>query len=239
MPHQREERKNGSWLSKAERTVGHRFRNRELLRAALTHPSTGEDGKAFQRLEFVGDAVLTLLMSLHLYKRYPDFPPGLLTRLRASLVNRRTLAHAATQLGLPDILRLGKAEERGGRRRPTLLAASFEAVVAALFLDGGRDAVTAFLENHFFPLISPDPSLDPKSELQHLVQTALKVPPRYRLLHHWGPPHARRFEVAVEVRGQILGRGKGDNRREAEREAAHVALTYVRENHNILGPPRG
>ncbi len=230
----RKDSEQDSWLQQAERKLGQRFRSRALLRAALTHPSAGREGRAFERLEFLGDAILTLLLSLHLYRNYPDLSPGGLTRLRASIVNRTKLAQAAMQLGLPVMLRLGKSEEPDGRHRSALLAAAFEAVVAALFLDRGLRGVTKFLQQHLLPLFPPDASLDSKSELQTLLQAMLKIPPRYRLLRHWGPPHARRFAVEVEVRGQRLGRGEGQSRREAEQGAARSALGYLRDHHNIL-----
>lgn len=222
------------WLRQAEKKLGCRFRDPALLRGALTHPSTGKEGRIFERLEFLGDAVLSLLLSHHLYQKYPDLPPGGLTRLRASTVNRTKLAQAAKHLGLPAMLRLGKSEEPDGRQRPTLLAAAFEAVVASLFLDHGLRGATKFLEQHLLPLCPPDVSLDPKSALQTLVQAALKIRPRYRLLQQWGPPHARRFAMEVEVRGQTLGRGEGGSRREAEQAAARSALGYLRNDHNIL-----
>lgn len=230
----RKAREQDSWLEQAERRLGHRFHNRALLRAALTHPSAAREGGTFERLEFLGDAVLTLLLSLHLYQKYPDLPPGGLTRLRASMVNRAKLAQAAKQLGLPAMLRLGKSEEPDGRQRPTLLAAAFEAVVASLFLDRGLRGATKFLEQHLLPLCPPDASLDPKSALQTLVQAVLKIRPRYRVLHQWGPPHARRFATEVEVRGQRLGSGEGGSRREAEQAAARSALGYLQDHHNIL-----
>ncbi|MFQ5846764.1 MAG: ribonuclease III [Candidatus Methylomirabilales bacterium] len=226
---------NASWVQDAERTLGHRFRNRALLRAALTHPSAGTDGSAFARLEFLGDAILALVVSLHLYHHHPDLSPGGLTRLRAGTVNRTILAQAATRLGLPPLLRLGKGEaSSGGRRRPALLAAALEAVVAALFLDRGLRPVQRFLEGHLLPLLSPNAGLDPKSELQTLLQALFKTRPCYHLIHHWGPPHAPRFEVEVEVRGVRLGGGTGGGRREAEQAAARSAMAHLRRNHNIL-----
>ncbi len=238
-PQRKAQEEKDSWVRDAEKKLGHRFRSPALLRAALTHPSVGSDGRAFERLEFLGDAILTLLSGLHLYQSYPELPPGELTRLRASLVNRTTLAQAATHLDLPTMLRLGKSLEPAGRHRPTLLAAAFEAVVAAVFLDRGLVSVTRFLNRHLLSLFNPDVSLDPKSELQTVLQTALRIPPRYCLLQSWGPPHARQFEVEVEVRGEKLGRGKGGSRREAERAAARRALSHLRLNHNILGPSSG
>lgn len=178
----------------------------------------------FERLEFLGDAILTLLVGLHVYERYPQFPPGGLTRLRASMVNRAALARAAAHLGLHSMIQMGKSEQPSAPGRPSLLAAAFEAVVAALYLDRGVDAVANFLERHLLARSAPDVSLDPKSELQNLVQAALKTPPRYRLVQHSGPSHARRFEVEVAVKGEILGRGQGESRRAAEQAAARAAL---------------
>lgn len=227
-------REKDSWLKEAEAKLGQRFRNRALLRAALTHPSVGAEGRAFERLEFLGDAILALALALDLYRRYPDRSPAELTRLRASLVNRHALAQAATQLGVPSMLRMGKSEEPEGRRRATILADAFEAIVAALFLDRGLDSVTKFLRQHLLPRLSPDLSLDAKSELQTGVQAVLKTLPRYRILKLSGLPHARRFEVEVQVKGQTLGRGKGASRREAEQNAARSALAHLSENPHIL-----
>jgi ribonuclease-3 len=222
------------WINEAETKLGQRFRNPALLRAALTHPSVGAEGRAFERLEFLGDAILSLVLALELYQRHPDLSPGELTRLRASLANRNALAQAATHLGLPAMLRLGKSEEPEGRRRATVLAAAFEALVAALFLDRGLGAVTKFLGRHLLPQLSPDFSLDAKSELQRHVQAVLKTLPRYRILKLSGLPHARRFEVEVKVKGQTLGSGKGVSRREAEQNAARGALTRLRDHPHIL-----
>ena len=223
------------WLHEVERRLGHRFRRPGLLRAALTHPSVGAEGRTFERLEFLGDAILTFLLGLHLYQGHPDLAPGRLTRLRASVVNRTTLARAATQLGLPTLLRLGKGEEPRGRERISVRAAAFEAVVAALYLDRGLAAVRTFLKQHLLPLCKPDDTLDPKSELQMYLQAVLRVVPRYRLLRHRGPPHAPRFEVEVAAGGQKLATGQGGSRREAERSAARAAMATIRRDPNILG----
>lgn len=229
------DRKTDSWVREAERRLGHRFRRPDLLRAALTHPSVGTEGRTFERLEFLGDAILTFLLGLHLYQSHPDFAPGRLTRVRASVVNRTTLARAASQLGLPALLRLSKGEEPGGRERISVCAAAFEAVVAALYLDRGLATVRTFLKQHLLPLCIPNDTLDPKSELQMYVQAALRVVPRYRLLRHRGPPHAPRFEVEVEAGGHKLTKGQGGSRREAERSAARAALATIRRDPNILG----
>lgn len=217
-------RETDGWVKEAEKKLGYRFRNRALLRAALTHPSAGGETRAFERMEFLGDAILSLLVGLHVYERYPALPPGGLTRLRASMVNRAALARAAAHLGLHTIIQMGKSEQTGGPGRPSLLAAAFEAVVAALYLDRGVDAVASFIERHLLATSRPDVSLDPKSELQTLVQATLKMPPRYRLVRQSGPSHARRFEVEVVVKEDILGKGRGESRRAAEQAAARAAL---------------
>ena len=231
-----EDMKTDSWLQEVEKRLGHRFRSRALLRAALTHPSVGREGKAFERLEFLGDAILTFLLGLHLYQHHPDFSPGKLTRLRASMVNRTTLARAAARLGLPAWLRLGQGAKPEARERPSIGAAVFEAVVAALYLDRGLGAATRFLKQHLLSLVDPVDLLDPKSELQARVQAVIKVAPRYRLLRHRGPPHAPRFEVQVEAQGRRLAIGRGGSRREAERSAARAALVIICMNPNIWGP---
>ncbi|MFQ5988342.1 MAG: ribonuclease III [Candidatus Methylomirabilales bacterium] len=228
-----------AWVQEVERRLGHRFRRRTLLRAALTHPSVGAEGKTFRRLAFLGDAVLTLLLGLHVYQDHPDLPPGGLTRLRASMVNRTTLARAAAQLGLPMLLRLGKGDDPAGQERSSVLAAAFEAVVAALYLDRGLGAVSTFLDHHLLPLYIPDDSLDPKSELQTRWQGVFKMVPRYRVLRQLGPPHAPRFEVEVRAGGRRLAKGMGRSRQEAERMAAQAALTSLLKDHNILGPSSG
>lgn len=224
-----------SWLQEVEKKLGHRFRNRALLRAALTHPSVEGEGKTFERLEFLGDAILTFLVGLHVYQTHPHCSPGGLTKLRASMVNRTTLARAATQLGLAPLLRLGKGAKGETRERPSILAAAFETVVAALYLDRGLATVSKFLTRHLFPLFDPDEIPDPKSELQTRVQAVLKAIPRYRLLRRRGPPHAPRFQVEVVAEGRTLAKGEGGSRREAERSAARAALVIIWRDPNILG----
>ncbi len=228
-----------AWVQEVERRLGYRFRRRTLLRAALTHPSAGPEGKAFRRLAFLGDAVLTFLLGLHVYQDHPHLPPGGLTRLRASLVNRTTLARAAAELGLPMLFRLGKGDEPEGRERPSVLATGFEAVLAAIYLDRGLGAVRTFLEQHLLSLTIPDDSLDPKSELQTRLQQVFKIRPRYRLLRQLGPPHAPRFEVEVKAGGRRLAKGMGRSRHEAEHMAAQAALAGLWRDSNIWGPSSG
>jgi ribonuclease-3 len=221
------------WLREVERQLGYRFRHRALLQAALTHPSTADEKSGeFERLEFLGDAILTLLLSLRLFRDHPTLPPGKLTRLRASLVSRQALAKAAKAMGLDLLMLLGVGgEATGGRRRASILAATFEAVVAAVYLDRGLIPTEKFLQRHLLPHLTADATPDPKSRLQAIVQAQWKTIPRYRLIHRQGPAHSPTFEVVVEVNRREVGKGQGGSRRLAEQEAAQAALDQLGRDH--------
>ncbi|MCS7090163.1 MAG: ribonuclease III [Limisphaera sp.] len=216
-----------------EARLGWRFRQRELLAMALTHPSVAADAQASlatnQRLEFLGDAVLGMILSQALYQRYPAYEEGRLTKARARLVNRRTLAERARALELGKYLVLSPGEERlGGRQRSSALADAYEALVGALYLDGGLEAAREFVLREFESLLARVESLpwpdNPKGELQELLQAESPHPPEYRTLSVSGPDHARIFECAVWHQGRELGRGKGPSKKAAESEAALEAL---------------
>ena len=220
-------------LKELETRLGWRFRDRTLLRTALTHPSVAADAETApptnQRLEFLGDAVLGLILSQVLYERYPAYEEGRLTKARARLVNRRTLAERARALDLGAHLVLSAGEERlGGRQRSSALADAYEAVLGALYLDAGLEVTRAFVLREFGPLLAQLESLpwpdNPKGELQELLQAGSSHPPEYRLVSVSGPDHARVFECAVWHEGQELGRGKGPSKKAAETEAALEAL---------------
>ena len=218
--------------------MGYRFRDQELLLKALTHKSfVNEQGAAGggpaspqahnERLEFLGDAVLELAVSDLLYRREPDWEEGDLTRMRSRVVNARSLAAFALKLKLGDFLRLGRGEEKqGGRQRPALLADAFEALVAALFLDGGKNVV----EKLVVELVAAcQRSSDYKSELQEYLQAAGGTPPVYRLIRREGADHRPLFEVEVgDGRGRVLGIGRGASRKKAEQAAAAAALRKLR-----------
>jgi len=218
------------------------FRDENLLRLALTHPSVAHEGGEptphNQRLEFLGDAVLQLALTQQLYEKFPAFDEGPLTKARAKLVNRRTLAEHARALGLGAHLILGHGEEtHGGRERPSALADAFEALLGAIFLDGGFDAAREFILREFSPAfgkLSVLPTIEnPKGELQELLQARSPEAPEYRVVSATGPDHDRVFECTVHHGGVELARGSGKSKKAAESDAALAALKKLREEPGI------
>jgi ribonuclease-3 len=214
--------------------LGLRFDDLSLLGGALVHSSyvnehLDETIESNERLEFLGDAVLSLIVSEILYRRHPDEPEGILTTRRAAIVSTDGLARIARRLGIGEALILGQgAEHSGERARSSVLAGLFEAIVAAIFLDRGLAAAQAFVLRAAGPEIEaavPADSLKaPKSRLQERAFTRTGRPPSYRIVSSEGPDHDRHFVVEVSVDGSILGVGEGRSRREAETMAAEVAL---------------
>jgi len=239
-------------FSELQARLGYTFQDESLLRLALTHPSVAHEAPANvphnQRLEFLGDAVLSLVITRELYEKFPSLGEGPLTKARAQMVNRRALAAEARRLGLGEHLILSRGEETsGGRDRVSALADTFEAVVGAVFLDGGYEMARQFVLVRFrnaFGELSEVPNLEnPKGELQELLQAQSPEAPQYELTSVSGPDHAREFECAVYHHGVELGRGRGKSKKEAESRAAYVALCALRprempalEGEN-LGPP--
>ena len=224
--------------SELQRRLGYSFRDASLLKLALTHPSVAhEQGIPLQhnqRLEFLGDAVLQLVLTRELYDRFPAFGEGALTKGRAKLVNRRALAEKGGILGLGEELILSRGEEiHGGRQRPSALADTFEAVLGAVFLDGGFEAAREFVRRHFieaFGGLSEIPTLEnPKGELQELLQARSSEAPEYHVISSSGPDHDRVFECTVQHAGRELARGRGKSKKAAESEAALAALARLRE----------
>jgi ribonuclease-3 len=204
-----------------------------LLSRALTHrsylnehPESLEDN---ERLEFLGDAVLDFLVAAWLYNRFPEMSEGELTRLRSALVRTEQLADFAFRIGLGTAMRLGRGEdESGGRRRPALLCATFEALIGALYLDGGTPAVFNFLEPMLATAVDniliDRRDQDPKSLLQEWAQSKGYPAPTYRIVAAEGPDHAKVFEVEVLVDGKVYGTGSGQSKQAATKEAASSAL---------------
>jgi len=224
-------------VSDLQNRLGYQFKDVGLLRLALTHPSVsheqGNNAAHNQRLEFLGDAVLQLVISRELYHTYPSYGEGPLTKARANLVNRKTLATQAQALGLGKDVVLSRGEDlSGGRERPSTLADTFEAVVGAIFLDGGYEVGRAFIlkqfESHLGELQVIPSISNPKGELQELLQAASADPPAYRLENARGPDHDRIFECTVHHAGKELGRGSGKNKKEAESNAALAALSRLK-----------
>lgn len=227
-------------LSEFQKKLGYFFKDLALLKMALTHPSVAhEQGPGAtvphnQRLEFLGDAVLQLVLTRELYMKFPAYGEGPLTKARAQLVNRRMLAEHGKRLGIGQYLQLSRGEEiSGGRERQSSLADAYEAVVGALFLDSNYETAREFILREFndvFGELRVLPTIDnPKGELQELLQAATNEAPQYRLEATTGPDHDRVFECTVHHRGMELGRGTGKNKKEAESQAALMALLKLRE----------
>lgn len=228
-------------------TFGHRFRQPELLREALTHPSaaapSGKSASAktarpqlarqrgYERLEFLGDRVLGLALADLLFAAYPQEDEGALAKRLAQLARKDTLARVAAAAGLGDHLVLSKAEaQSGGRRNPTLLADACEAVIGALYLDGGLAAAAGFIRRYWQPAMTaePRPPQDAKTALQEWAQGAGLPLPIYRTVRTEGPPHDPLFAVEVEVRDQSPVTASGRTKRTAEQAAAAVLLERLR-----------
>ena len=212
-----------------EERLGHAFQNRKLLETALTHPSFGGDHHVphYQRLEFLGDAVLELAVSRYLYFELPEVDEGKLTRIRAALVREESLNRAARRIGLGEFIRLSVGEERsGGREKPSILSDVMEAVLAAVYLDAGFDEAVRIigmvLGEELRPEVLKD-HLDAKSRLQELMQREGRMP-SYDYLSMEGPPHAPVFAYRVMDGEQELGRGSGTSKQNAQQAAARAAL---------------
>ncbi|MCX7598429.1 MAG: ribonuclease III [Armatimonadetes bacterium] len=206
----------------------------DLLRLALSHPSwTDEQGlpahECNQRLEFLGDAVLGMIASEHLYRTLPGSTEGTLTRMKSEAVKRDSLASVARRLGLSDFVLLGPQERAsGGHRKPSILADCVEALIGAIYLACGLERAREFILSHLGDRLKAPKDdrypLDPKSELQELVQAHGQELPQYVTVSQEGPAHARVFEVEVRYAGEALARGRGSSKQRAQQEAARAAL---------------
>ena len=207
--------------------AGYTFRDPSLLETALTHSSyANEAGAAYnERLEFLGDAVLGFISAEHLYKAHPNMPEGELTKLRAGYVCEQNLAAAARRLGLGELLRLGRGEKAdGGNARNSLLADAFEAVLAAIYLDGGLEPCRGMVRASVLSLPPAGPVRDAKSRLQEVLQGQGKPGPEYRTVSESGPDHKKTFTVEAVIDGRPAARGTGRSKKQAEMEAAAFAL---------------
>ncbi len=211
--------------------LGIQFQSLPLLKQAFTHASYRNEHRRphledNERLEFLGDAVLELVVSEYLYRTNSNLPEGELTRLRAAIVCEPSLVRFARRLGFDQYIRLGRGEERsGGRNRPALLADVFEAFIGALYLDQGLAAVQSFMNRHFFPYLGDYAhALDYKTALQEWVQQHVGKDLRYEIVEERGPAHAREFVVQVCIGAEVMGKGTGRSKKEAEQKAAREAL---------------
>ena len=221
-----------------ETAIGYRFHNITLLQNALTHSSYANERwhdslKSNERLEFLGDSILGMVVAEHLYRNFPNRPEGELTRIRADMVCERALARVAEQISLGQHLLLGNGEEQGGGRgRDSILADAVESVIAACFLDGGMDAARGFI-NRFVLEDVPVRKLrnaDYKTALQELVQQKKNQVLSYELVGEEGPDHNKTFRVSVSLNGKIVGEGTGSSKKRAEQDAAHGAIQALFPN---------
>ena len=222
-------------MTTLEEKLGYEFRDPALLENALTHSSCANESRgrlqSNERLEFLGDSILGMVVADHLYRNHPDLPEGELTRTRAALVCEDSLVEVAEALRLGEYLHLGKGEEAGGgRKRPSIQADAVEAVLAAVYLDGGIGAARKIVQQYILcreveGLTSPR---DYKTALQELVQRESGQVLKYRLTGEEGPDHDKRFFVEVDLNGEMAGRGKGHSKKEAEQMAAKAAIAKLK-----------
>ena len=215
-----------------ETAIGYRFSNISLLQNALAHSSYANERwhdslKSNERLEFLGDSVLGMLVAEYLYRTFPDRPEGELTRMRADMVCERSLALIAGKIGLGSHILLGKGEEQGGgRNRDSILADAVESVIAACYLDGGMDAARQFVDRFVLTNVPMKGlhNMDYKTALQEKVQQKRNQVLAYVLVDETGPDHDKHFRVEVTLNGQVIGSGVGSSKKRAEQDAARVAL---------------
>ena len=218
-----------------ETAIGYRFKNISLLQNALTHSSYANERwhnslMSNERLEFLGDSILGMVVAEYLYQSFPNRPEGELTRMRADMVCEKTLASVAARIGLGRHLMLGNGEEQGGgRSRDSILADAVESVIAASFLDGGMDAAKQFIQKFILVEVPVKQmhNADYKTALQELVQQKKNQTLSYRLVGESGPDHDKRFEVEVSLNGRVIGVGSGSSKKRAEQMAAQAALENV------------
>jgi ribonuclease-3 len=220
-------------IERLQSEIGYRFQDRALLMEALTHRSyvneCQEPVKDNERFEFLGDAVIDLVVSEQLMARHPDAREGSLSRMRASIVSEAALASLAASIHLGEALRLGRGEEMsGGRTKPSLIANAFEALIAGIYLDGGMEKVREVLVLHLpFPDERNLTRGDPKTEIQQRIQAERHITPTYRVVEESGPDHSKEFVVEIMVGDEVLARGSGRTKKEAEQRAAGAVLEQL------------
>ncbi len=219
-----------------EKRIGYQFKDVSLLKQAITHSSYRNEQKInktdhYERLEFLGDAILELVSSEFLFRSRPDLPEGELTKVRASMVCEPALAFCAADLELGNFLLLGKGEENtGGRGRDSIVADVMESIIGAIYLDGGMEPAKAFINQFILSdLENKQLFYDSKSNLQELIQGKLKKEFYYELLEESGPEHNKEFSVAVYLEQECIGKGTGKTKKAAEQQAAYSALLLLRD----------
>ncbi|HEY5752054.1 MAG TPA: ribonuclease III [Chthoniobacterales bacterium] len=224
-------------MNPLETRIGYKFRNSLLLAEALTHSSLGHETQRRhfdnQRLEYLGDAVLQLVITEYLFKRFPEFTEGQLTKLRSRLVSREGLKSHALAIGLGQYLMMGRGEESsGGRERASILADAFESLVGAIYLDSNLDSVRQFIlaiaDEDLKNLMEHPLELNPKGQLQEILQAISPQSPQYRIVAQEGPEHEKAFIAEVHWEGILMGKGNGMSKKQAETAAALNAMSNKR-----------
>lgn len=221
-------------MQQLQEKLGYTFKNTELIGTALTHSSYANEHhcQSNERLEFIGDSILGMVVATYLFHRYPEMPEGKMTRLRAELVCEQSLWEVASKLGFGRMLHLGKGEAlSGGRERHSILADCVEAVIAALYLDGGFEVARSFISEHILSKLTDEGYTavgDYKTELQELIQQKPNQSLSYVMVGESGPDHKKTFTFDVLLNGERLGRGDGHTKKEAEQSAAQKALEVIK-----------
>ena len=222
-------------LTQLEEKLGYQFKNRQLLSTAVTHSSYANESKGRaecnERLEFLGDSVLGFVVADYLFRNHPEMPEGNLTKTRAALVCEKALSGFAAQIGLGDFLLLSNGEKHsGGRTRPSILADAFEAVIAAIYLDSGIEQARKFILRFVVPAIRSQKQntfKDYKTQLQEIIQQNPEEQLSYALVGESGPDHKKHFVVEVRLNNNVIGKGGGKSKKEAEQQAAREALELM------------
>lgn len=222
-------------IGKLERNIGYKFKNRKFLKIALTHSSYANEsnGKfiSYERLEFLGDSILSLVTSDYIFKNFPDYPEGELTKLRASLVCEKQLCVFSQDLEIGKFMRISRGEQHsGGRKRPSILADIFESICAAIYLDSGLSEASKFILKFIVPALN-NPAIpdihDYKTDLQEIVQKNPEETIEYVLVKESGPDHDKRFTFEAKINNNVVGYGTGKSKKEAEQHAAREALKLM------------
>jgi ribonuclease-3 len=222
-------------IDEFENIIDYKFKNREYILEALTHSSYSNENKEYdfnERFEFLGDSVLSIVVSEYLFKKETNLPEGELTKLRANIVCEESLSDAAIEISLGEHMLLGKGEEAtGGRQRISILADAFEAVIAAIYLDGGLESARKFILSYMEDIICDSRKgkifRDYKTHLQEVLQGKGESNIWYRLVQEKGPDHNKRFVMQVGINEEVLGVGEGKSKKEAEQVAARIALNDI------------
>lgn len=225
-------------MNSLENRLNYKFKNINLLKNALIHSSYANEVRgnthSNERLEFLGDSVLSIIVSEHIYTKFPNMPEGELTRMRASLVCEKSLCEFSRELGIGEYLKLGKGEDKnGGRERDSILADAFEAVLAAIYLDGGIEPAKTHVMNTVLSDLKhheEDTFKDYKTTLQEIIQRNPEESVSYFLIDETGPDHNKSFTVEVRMNSNVIGTGSGKNKKQAEQMAAKQALQLMGES---------